>query len=194
MLTISSFTWQPDGRYGVVAGTLVAAALVLWTYGLVGLYTALAPRLPRFAALGGLVTVIGAASGVTFGVRGFFDGVFGLDQQASLAALAVHQLWANLLFFWPGPVFPLMLLVLGVALLVAVRDLPRVVGLLLIVAGIGFPVSRTLRVEWIAHVVDLAMLAAFAVLAVRLWRGWTALPRHEAAAAAGEAPATPSTG
>jgi hypothetical protein len=60
--------------------------------------------------------------------------------------------------FWlSGPAFPISILILGIMLSVK-KAVPVWCGILLSLGGLLFPVSRILRIESVAHVVDLLML------------------------------------
>jgi hypothetical protein len=170
MFAVSTFFWQHDGRYGVIAGPMVVLALVLWLYGLLALFDALRARLPRYVAVALLLAVYGAIGGSNFGLRGFYDGVFHLSSTASLAALAPYSTQANLMLFWPGPLFPLSLLSLAVTL-TWTRTVPLWSGILLGVGAAAFPFGIVPRIPWIAHLIGAVLVAAFLHPAWICWRG-----------------------
>jgi len=60
-------------------------------------------------------------------------------------------------------------LILGVNLMLK-RSVPVLTGLLFCVAAIGFPLSRISRIEWMAHIADLAMLIPSAAIAWQMLR------------------------
>ncbi|GAA4465096.1 hypothetical protein [Phytohabitans houttuyneae] len=168
LLAASTFFWS-DGRYGPAGGTLLVLAMPLWTYGIVALLDRMRADLPRYAAVVLLLTLVGAMGGAAFGFQGFFESVYGLDEQTSLAALDAHPVTAGILLWGLGPMFPAALFALGAGL-VRTRRLPRPVALLLCAGALLFPVSRIPRVEWVAHLVDLVLLVPFLVAA---GEGWT---------------------
>ncbi len=159
----ATFFWDEAGRYSAVAGTLIALGSVFWIHGLIALFDAIRVRLPVYAAIGLPVAVYGCFGGINFGLQGFYESVFGVSKQASLDALAAHPLAANLLLWWPGPLFPLSMFVLGIVL-AWTRLAPRWNGVLVCVAAIAFPASRIPRIEWVAHIVDVLLLVPFAYL------------------------------
>jgi hypothetical protein len=170
MFTVSTFFWESNGRYGVNAGTMVVLSLVLWLYGLLALFDALRARLPRYTAVALLVTVYGAIGGANFGLRGFYDGVFHLSATASLEALAPYPTQANLMLFWPGPLFPLGLLGLAVTL-TWTRTIPLWSGVVLAAGAVAWPFGIVPRVDWIAHLIGSVLVAGFLYPAWACWRG-----------------------
>ncbi|MGI5132193.1 hypothetical protein ACQEVB_35690 [Pseudonocardia sp. CA-107938] len=166
LFAASTFFWLPTGTYGAASGTVIVLALVFMTYGLLGLLEDMRERLPLYSSIVGLVLVYGAFGGAAFGVRGLYDELFHFSRQASTAAVETFPLAADLLFYWPGPLFPLSLLAIGIGLARS-RTSPLWAALLLCAAGVAFPFSRVPRVGWVAHVVDAAILLAFAYLGYR---------------------------
>ena len=152
----ATFFWT-DGRHGVVGGVLVAWSSVLWLPGLLGLWEVVRSSRPVLGSVGAALAVIGSFGGIAFGLQGFYEGVFGLDKQQSLDALAAYPLASQLVLWLPGPMFPLMLVLLAVAL-ARTRSAPRWMWALLGVGGVLWPVSRIPRIQAIAHVADLAVL------------------------------------
>jgi hypothetical protein len=166
----ATFFWSDEGRHGVTGGTLVALSSVVWLPGLLGLWEAVRTSRPVVGSLGGALAVVGAFGGITFGLQGFYEGVYGLSKQQSLDALAAHPVAAQLALWLPGPVFPIALAVLGLAL-AWTRVVPRWTAALLAAAGFLWPVSRIPRVEALAHVADLTLLVPSVVLGVLLLTG-----------------------
>lgn len=176
----STFFWE-DGRYGATGGTLIALSVPIWAFGMIALLDRVRPAMPRYAAVATLVTLLGTVGGAGFGFQGFFDDAYGVDHDASLAALAEHPVATGLLLWYLGPLFPLALFALGVGL-ARTRLLPLPVGLLLC-AGAGlFPASRIPRIGWVAHLVDLLLLVPFLLAALRWQRTAIAVPPRAPAA------------
>jgi hypothetical protein len=166
LLAASTFFWNGEGRLGVTGGTLTALGTTVWLYGLVGLVAVLRERMPRYAAVLLPALVVGGLGGVGFGFQGFFEGVLGLSKADSLAALAHHQLAAEVILWLPGPAFPLALLLLAVGLWRSRLAPSWLAGLLALGAAL-FPLGRITRTELIGHGCDLLLLIPLAVL------GWT---------------------
>jgi hypothetical protein len=169
LMAASGFFWV-DGRYGLIGGTLVALGSLSWLYGLLGVWEYLQPRLPRASAVGIVATLLGAFGGIAFGLQGVFEELFDVSGPQSLAAATAHPVVSWAVLWGPGPMFPISLVLLGVALLRAgvTRRTPAVV---LIIAGAAFPLSRAGRIELVAHAVDAALLATSVWLAVLVYSG-----------------------
>lgn len=162
----ATFFWT-DGRHGVTGGTLVTLSSVFWLPGLLGLWELVRSSRPVLGSVGAVLAVFGAFGGIAFGLQGFYEGVFGMNQQQSLDALAAHPVASQLVLWLPGPIFPLALFLLAGSLALT-RSAPMWVWALLAVGGLLWPVSRIPRVAAIAHVVDLAVLVPSVGLGVLL--------------------------
>ena len=161
---LSTFFWnRADGRaeYGATGGALVAIATVFWIPAFVGLFDLLKDKAPRYAAAGLMAAIYGCVGGVGFGLDGLFAEAFGLSHQTRLDAWARFPTAFNVVLFWPGPLFPLSLLVLG-AMLVRTRSVPRWAGILICLSGVAFPLSRIPRVAAVAHAADVLLFVPLA--------------------------------
>ena len=96
--------------------------------------------------------------------------MFHLSSTASLAALAPYPTQANLMLFWPGPLFPISLLSLAVTL-TRTRTVPLWSGILLGVGAAAFPFGIVPRIPWIAHLIGAVLVTAFLYPAWTCWRG-----------------------
>ncbi|PKW16957.1 hypothetical protein [Saccharopolyspora spinosa] len=163
----SPFFWV-DGHYGVTGGMLIALSTVPWVYGLIGEYERFRERVPVLAGLWLLLLLVGMFGSIAFGLQGFFEGVFGISDRASLAALDDYPPQSLFVLWLPGPSFPLALLAFG-AILGWTRMSPRWVAVLLCLAAIIFPLARVLRLDWVAYIADLLMVLPFCRLA---WHAW----------------------
>jgi hypothetical protein len=161
----STFLWE-NGEYGVTGGTILALSTVFWIPALLGLFGFFKNTMPLYTSIGFLLAVYGCISGVSFAIVGIFSEAFGISHETYLSTAAEHSLAFNLLLFWPGPLFPLSFLVLGVNLLRR-KIVPGWTGILLCLAGIAFPLSRIPRIEAIAHVADFLLLVPLAYIAKR---------------------------
>ncbi|MDA0564193.1 hypothetical protein LG943_07610 [Streptomonospora sp. S1-112] len=172
----SPFFWTDAGHYGVNGGMLIALAMVPWVYGLVGEYERLREHVPRAAGLWLLLVLVGMFGSVAFGLQGFFEGALGDVDRVALDRFADYPPQSLLVLWLPGPTFPLALLVFGL-LLRWTRTAPWWVTVLICLAALAFPLGRALRLEWVAYLVDLLVLAPFGYLALRAWRRASAPPR-----------------
>ncbi|WFE53189.1 hypothetical protein [Micromonospora sp. WMMD1155] len=160
---LATYLWT-DGRYGATGGAVLVLAMVVWTYGLIGLLDAVRPRAPRYAAVALPVFLYGAMGGAAFGFQGVFEDIFDQSADASLAALAAHPFAANLLLWIPGPVMPLSLFALGIAL-ARTHLVPRWPAALLCAGALAFPLSRIPRIDTVAYLADALLIVSFAAIA-----------------------------
>jgi hypothetical protein len=117
--------------------------------------------MPRYATWGLLIAIYGCIGGAAFGLEGLFAEAFRIPHDVRREAWAQFPTTFNLTFFWPGPLFPLSLLILG-AMLIRTRSIPLWAGLLICLAAIAFPVSRIPRIALAAHAADVLMLIPLA--------------------------------
>ncbi|MBQ0923433.1 hypothetical protein [Saccharopolyspora endophytica] len=163
----SPFFWV-DGHYGVNGGMLIALSTVPWVFGLIGEYERLRERVPVAAGLWLLLLLVGMFGTIAFGLQGFFEGAFGLHDRVGLERFADYPPQSLLVLWLPGPSFPAAMFAFG-ALLLWTRTAPWWDASLICLAAIAFPLGRVLRLEWVAYVVDVLVIIAFAHLA---WRAW----------------------
>ncbi|HLU28531.1 MAG TPA: hypothetical protein VKZ65_08845 [Glycomyces sp.] len=170
LMAVSTFLWEADGRYGVWGGVVIMAANALWIYGLLGVWERIAAWKPWAGGIGILLALGGCVGGIAFGLQGFFEGLFAVSGEASLAAAEAHPLAAALVLWVPGPLMPASLFALGLDLALA-KLAPRWMAAMLMASAAVFPLSRITRTEAIAHLADVFILLAFAALAVHYLRG-----------------------
>lgn len=154
---ISSFLWNDNGRHSVDASTLIVLSMVFWAAGFGGLFKLFEDNTPWYAKLGFVYAIYGCIGGVAFGMEGIFSIIFHDGDKIGVEAQRLFPTQLNLVLFWAGPAFPLSLIIMGIMMLVKKVTSPWV-GIMFIIAGIGFPVSRILRIEWIAVVDDVMLL------------------------------------
>jgi len=172
---LSSFFWQSDGQYvqySVTAGTLLIAGSVFWVFAFTAMFDIVKDRAPRYAAWGMLMAVYSClCGGVGFALRDVMASLLHIPHKQLLDTFAQHPVFDNVVFWIGGPAFPLSLLVLGIILAVT-KKIPLWVGLMIVLGAVLFPVSRITRIEMIAHIDDVLMLAPMGYL------GWQLLPRN----------------
>ena len=148
----STFFWK-EGQYGVTGGTLINLSQVPWIIAFIVLFDKLKMEMPRYATVGLIIAIYGCLSGEAFQI----------PHKTYLETLSHYSLSANLLLFWPGPLFPLSLLVLGIVL-IRRKKIEVWLGILLCLGAIAFPLSRIPRVESIAHAVDILLAIPLVVI------------------------------
>jgi hypothetical protein len=148
----STFFWT-NGSYGITGGTLLALSMVFWILALSRVFGWLRAGLPVYSSAGSFFAVWGAVSGACFGLADVFTTAFGIPHLIYLKVISEHSLTFNLLLFWPGPLFPLSLLVLSI-ILMRRRLLPVWPGVMLALGAVLFPLSRIARTEGVAHLAD----------------------------------------
>ena len=161
----STFFWQGE-EYGITGGTLLVLSMIFWIPAFMALFLPLTTALPVYSSIGFLLALWGCISGATFGFAGVVLEAFHISHAAYLQAAADHPLAFNLLLFWPGPLFPLSLLVLGIMLL-RKRKIKRWAGILICLGTLAFPVSRILRIEGLAHLADLLLAVPLVYLGLQ---------------------------
>ena len=166
LFATSTFFWvHTSGRveYGAIGGAIIAIATVFWIPAFIGLFDLLKETMPRYAAWGLLIAIYGCIGGAAFGLEGLFAEAFRIPHDVRREAWAQFPTTFNLTFFWPGPLFPLSLLILG-AMLIRTKSIPLWAGLLICLAAIAFPVSRIPRIDLAAHAADVLMLVPLAYI------------------------------
>jgi hypothetical protein len=169
LFATSTFFWVHTGgrvEYGAIGGAIITIATVFWIPAFIGLFDLLKERMPRYATWGLLISIYGCIGGAAFGLEGLFAEAFGIPHDVRREAWARFPTAFNLTFFWPGPLFPLSLLILG-AMLIRTKAVPGWAGLLICLAAIAFPVSRIPRIELLAHAADALMLVPLAYTGLR---------------------------
>lgn len=168
LFAASTFFWQ-NGEYGVEAAILIIFSMFLWIPALTGLFSLIKNDMPRYAVWGLWISVFGCISGVCFGFLGYLATVFNISHDEYLNSLSNYPVSSQILLFGSGPLFPLSLLILAINLMLK-RSVPVWISVLLCVAAIAFPLSRIPRIEWVAHIADLAILIPSVAIAREILR------------------------
>jgi hypothetical protein len=170
LFSASTFYWN-DGEYGVQGGLLLSLSLVFWIMVFVGLFERLKNTMPAYAGWGLLVAIYGSVSGVCFAFMGVISEAFIIPHETFLSTANKYSNAFNLLLFWPGPLFPLSILVLGVVLW-RKKIIPPWTGFLMIMGGIAFPLSRIPRIEWLAHLADVLLVVPIVYMGIKSQLGF----------------------
>jgi hypothetical protein len=165
LLGASTFFWH-NGEYGVTGGAILVLSMAFWIPAFIGLFEFFKNKMPGYAHFGFMVATIGCISGANFGMVGVLLDCFRIPHDIYLKEAAKHALAFNILLFWPGPLFPLSLLVLGVNLL-RKGLVPIWTSVLICLGSLLFPVSRIARMETIAHFADSLLFAPLSYLGLR---------------------------
>ncbi len=169
LLAISQFFWAGQ-VLSSTAGALQVLSFLFWIFAFQGMFEQIKEAYPKFAVWGFFLAVYGCLAGNNFGVEGIFidaynnlvpDSAVGFNGKVGNAALIA--------FFIPGALAPLSWLILGI-LFVIQKKIPLWLGLSLVIAAIGFPLSRIPRIDWLAHLDNALLLVSMVILAFKLHR------------------------
>lgn len=166
LVAVSQFFWE-DGLLTPTAGWLQVLAFTCWIVAFKGMFDITRDKMPKYSAIGFLIAAYASVGGAGFGFDGIYISAMDLTSQADVTALHGEMgLPLQIALFIPGVFFPLSLLVLGIQLIRS-KSVTIWVGLLLIIAAIGFPVSRIPRIEWIAHADNVLLILSHVLIAVK---------------------------
>ncbi len=169
LLAISQFFWAGQ-VLSSTAGALQVLSFLFWIFAFQGMFEQIKEAYPKFAVWGFFLAVYGCLAGNNFGVEGIFidaynnlvpDSAVGFNGKVGNAALIA--------FFIPGALAPLSWLILGI-LFVIQKKIPLWLGLSLVIAAIGFPLSRIPRIDWLAHLDNALLVVSMVILAFKLHR------------------------
>ncbi len=135
------------------------------TFGFVAACIPVAQRAPRAASALALLALFGlGGGGMGFAIDGLHQTVFGSPSLADDGGLA-----GAIAPTVAGLFGPIAIVAIGVAAL-RTRTLPVATGVLMVVAGAAFPLSRIGEIAPLAAAVDVLLVAALAPIGLRLWR------------------------
>ena len=163
---LSTFFWI-HGEYGVTGGTILVFSMVFWIPALLVLFSLVKDRMPNYAAWGFLIAVYGFVSGVNFGFLGVLTEIFSIPHEKYIQELSKYPVSSNLLLFQAGPLAPLSLVILGIVFLYT-KVVDWKIGLLIMLGGIAFPISRISRTELFAHIADILQLIPLSLLGFKI--------------------------
>lgn len=161
----STFFWV-NAEYSVTSATLIILSMFFWLPAFAALFNLMKTSMPRYAVWGLWVSYFGCISGVCFAFLGYITTILNVPHEQYLEALNNYPLSSQLLLFASGPLFPLSILLIGIQM-IRKRVVPISVAILLCIAGIAFPVSRILRIEWAAHIADIILLIPCVIISIK---------------------------
>lgn len=168
LVAAAQFFWK-DGMLTTTAGVLQVLSFTCWILAFQGMFHPLKTDMPRYAAIGFALAVYGCIGGNNFGVDGIYDQAMGLESLEASGQLLQQMGSSTLVFlFIPGGLFPLSLLVLSI-LLWRTKKISPLAGLLLFLGAVCFPLSRIPRIDLLAHLDNVLLLAAHILIAVELF-------------------------
>jgi len=167
LLAAAQFYWN-NGLVTSTAGWLQVLAFTFWIPAFHGMFSLLRPKMPKYAVVGFLIAIYACIGGNNFGIDGVYMEAFGINSLDE--AQSMHDgfgLAKIITLYLPGALFPISILVLGICLLFT-RTVPTWLGILLIIAAIGFPVSRIPREPIYAHIDNFFLLLSHMAVAWRI--------------------------
>jgi hypothetical protein len=156
LFAASTFFWT-HGEYSVPSATLIIFSMFFWIPALTGLFALLKNKMSRYAVWGLWIAVYGCISGCCFAFLGYFATIFNISHEQYLQTLSNYPVTSQILLFAAGPLFPLSVLLLGINL-VRTKSVHVVIGVMLCLGAIAFPLRRVQRIEIIAHIADVLLL------------------------------------
>lgn len=167
LIAIAQFFWQ-NGRLTPTAGWIQVLGFAFWIVAFQGMFFLLKDKMPFYHAFGFLIAAFACIGGAGFGFDGIYTHAMGYTNTVDVNTMHTEiGLPLQVSLFLPGILFPLSLLVLGIQLIRS-QSVVTWVGILLIVAAVGFPLSRIPRIDWLAHLDNL--LLVFSHLAIIVGR------------------------
>lgn len=163
LIAVSQFFTQ-NGLLTATAGWVQVISFTLWIIAFYGMFIKTHLAFPSLSTFGFLVAVYGCIGGAGFGFDGIYTEAMGIASMSDARALhAELGLPLIVTLFLPGALFPLSLVMVAI-LLVKSKQVKTWVGLLLIVAAIGFPLSRMPRVDMLSHIDNAFLLLSHIII------------------------------
>ncbi|MCB0606888.1 MAG: hypothetical protein H6562_18700 [Lewinellaceae bacterium] len=167
-IAIAQFFWR-NGVVTTSAGVLQVLSFTCWIFAFQGMFHQLKAELPRYAVLGFVVAVYACIGGNNFGVDGIYSEAMGLETLDAGSQLHAQIGVPTIVYlFLPGILFPLSLLVLGIQLL-RKKKVSRLAGALLCIGAVCFPLSRMPRIDLLAHIDNVLLLASHVLISSELF-------------------------
>jgi hypothetical protein len=178
--TIAFITAGDGINDGVFGGTLSVWAAIALGIALVGILRRLEPLAPRAAGILTLTAIAGVAGGTAFSVGAIYLPVYDLGPDAPFDAVEGADAIAAFAFLPWGWLIPFTLTLTGL-LCWRTGALPRRQAALMIAGGVLFVAGRPARIEPVAVVTDLVLVAALAPIGWAMLRPAATLPQPAAA-------------
>ncbi|HMQ49101.1 MAG TPA: hypothetical protein PKA00_16625 [Saprospiraceae bacterium] len=168
LIVAAQFFWK-DGVVTATAGVIQVLAFTCWIFAFQGMFNALKSDMPRYAVVGFVIAVYACIGGNNFGVDGIYAEAMGITSLEEADQLIQQIGFPSAIYlFIPGTLFPLSLLLLGIQLW-RTKKISTLAGLLLCVGAVCFPLSRIPRIDLLAHIDNLLLLAAHVMIALELF-------------------------
>jgi hypothetical protein len=167
LILVSQFFWE-NGVLTNTAGWLQVLSYTLWIPAFHGMFYLVRDKMPNYAAIGFLIAIYACIGGNNFGIEGIFNEAFGITNLEAQNEL--HNkigIGGVLSLYLPGVLFPLSLIVLGI-MLIRTKAVAVWVGILFIIAAVGFPISRMPRIPVLAHIDNILLVASHFLVALRI--------------------------
>lgn len=169
LLAVSQFFWN-DGVLNSTAGALQVLSFLCWIFAFQGMFEQIRDTYPKYAVWGFFLAVYGCLAGNNFGVDGIYiDAFHSVVHDPGISFEGKTGPAALIAFFIPGALAPLNWLILGF-LFLKTKKLPGWAAIMLMVAAVGFPLSRIPRIEWLAHLDNVLLLVSMLVIAFSFYR------------------------
>ncbi|HEY9048989.1 MAG TPA: hypothetical protein VIN08_23980 [Ohtaekwangia sp.] len=149
---VGTLFWQ-QGEAGIIGGTCIILATIFWIPAFIGLFSLLRDEMPVYALLGLMIAIYGCIGGNNFGFEAYYREIFSISGEQKRQAFSAYPLAFNFVLFWPGPLFPLSLLVLSINYL-RKKSVPLWVAVMLCMGAVLFPAGRIPKIMWIALTTD----------------------------------------
>lgn len=169
LLAVSQFFWS-GGVLTATAGVLQILSFLFWIFAFQGMFEQIKDAYPNYAVWGFFLAVLGCLAGNNFGIDGIYNDAFRnyiADPTAKFDAKSGTP--GFIAFFLGGALAPLSWLILGI-LLTLKKKIPAWLGVMLVIAAVGFPLSRIPRLPWLAHIDNMLLLFSMVVMAFTLFK------------------------
>ena len=164
LIAVSQFFTQ-NGLVTATSGWLQVLSFTFWIVAFYGMFLKTYGAFPGYSTIGFLIAVYASIGGAGFGFDGIYTEAMGITSMGDARAFHAEVGFPLIVsLFLPGALFPLTLVLAGI-LLIRSKQVKIWVGVLLIVAAIGFPLSRMPRIELLSHIDNVLLLLSHILIA-----------------------------